>query len=400
MLLAALALALSAAGSARLRHVAGSTPHERGRALGTTLGAAMQAIYDTKLARYSETPGAIAKWHAIANHTAAAIARYAPNTMAEIEGAASALSARGTSPAVALMLAVEYELLQSLAGDPLSAAAGDKCTGYAGVSAATPGSSVSGQNNDEDPSLWLDGRLDVVLHYDSDGAAGGAVGGAAGGAPAALVYTHPGYPAYMGVNARGLAVLWQYIDDGERDYTRVPTCVMLRELLVQPTIEAALALLREARVAVPNNIILSDATRVANVEVSPSRFTLLSFEEGDVVHTNHYLFDQGSVDHDLSRNHSRTTLARFDAMRAMVRQQRRKPVEGVGGVVPADALAQMLSTAPVLRNATHGTDNATLASMVFEPATRRMRIRFKADPWGHFLRLELAENGTVQSWAS
>ena len=53
-----------------------------------------------------------------------------------------------------------------------------------------PGSAVAGQNNDEDPAGWLDGALDHVLRYDADAAPDGA--------PAALIYTHPGYPASLG----------------------------------------------------------------------------------------------------------------------------------------------------------------------------------------------------------
>ena len=68
--------------------------------------------------------------------------------------------------------------------------------------------------------------------------------------PPALVYTHPGYPAYMGVNGAGLAVLWQYIDTGERNDAGVPTCVMLRELLAQTSLDAAVALLHAAPLTV------------------------------------------------------------------------------------------------------------------------------------------------------
>ena len=39
-----------------------------------------------------------------------------------------------------------------------------KCTGYAGVD-PTHHVSIAGQNNDEDPSMWLDGPLDVGPIY-------------------------------------------------------------------------------------------------------------------------------------------------------------------------------------------------------------------------------------------
>ena len=367
--------------AARLRSISGMTAEDRGRSLALELGESAQSLMATKIAFYSRIPGALDQWHAIANSSASAISKYAPITAAELRGAAA--NTLG-STAFWTLLANEYELLMWQGGDPppasLLVGSADKCTGYAGID-STSGISVAGQNNDENPALWHQGALDVVLRYGGGDGASGTNATSAADAPAALVYTHPGYPGYMGINANGLAVLWQYIDDGERDYTRVPTCVMIRELLAQPTLDAALALLEVARVAVPNNFILADARRVVNVEVSPARFTVLSLNQGDVVHTNHYLFDQGAIDHDVGRNHSRTTVARFEAMRAMVRQHRHR--RG-GAAVPPSALAEMLSTAPILRNATHGTDNATLASMVFEPARRSMRIHFKGDAWAAF----------------
>lgn len=62
-----------------------------------------------------------------------------------------------------------------------------------------------GQNNDEDPPQWGNATFDVVLHLGK------------GETNESLIYTHPGIPAYMGMNSNGLSVLWQYIDNGERN---------------------------------------------------------------------------------------------------------------------------------------------------------------------------------------
>ena len=49
-----------------------------------------------------------------------------------------------------------------------------------------------------------------------------------------------------------------------------PAQVLLREVLAQESLEAALALLERAPRSVPNNFILADRTRVVNVELSPA----------------------------------------------------------------------------------------------------------------------------------
>ena len=48
------------------------------------------------------------------------------------------------------------------------------------------------------------GQLDGVIHHrDESGLE-------------TLIYTHPGIPAYMGMNSAGLCLLWMAIDNGER----------------------------------------------------------------------------------------------------------------------------------------------------------------------------------------
>ena len=80
----------------------------------------------------------------------------------------------------------------------------------------------------------------------------------------------------MGVNAAGLAVLWTYIDDGERNFAGLPTNVLIRELLAQRSLDAAVALLRRVEHAVPNNFLLADEHRVVDAEVSPQRCLFLA----------------------------------------------------------------------------------------------------------------------------
>jgi len=50
--------------------------------------------------------------------------------------------------------------------------------------------------------------------------------------PDALVYTHPGAPAYCGMNSAGLCVLCLYIDDGVQGEGGVPIDAAIREVSV------------------------------------------------------------------------------------------------------------------------------------------------------------------------
>lgn len=49
----------------------------------------------------------------------------------------------------------------------------------------------------------------------------------------------------------------------------------------------------------------------------------------------------------------------------------------------------MLLTAPVFRDGRNGTDNDTMASMVFDSKSLHMRIRFKGDDLGAFRRYHI-----------
>merc|ERR1712202_83593 len=81
------------------------------------------------------------------------------------------------------------------------------------------------------PRHWQGGSLDVVLRLQDSPSP---LPSDTNRTPGALIYTHPGIPAYMGINGAGISILWQYIDNGERAdplSSGVPTCVVLREIL-------------------------------------------------------------------------------------------------------------------------------------------------------------------------
>ena len=182
-----------------------------------------------------------------------------------------------------------------------------------------------------------------------------------------MIYTHPGYPGYMGMNSAGVCVLWQYIDNGERACDKgLPTCVILREILKHSTAKEAVEWLRACLGRCRTNYMLCDDQSIYNIECSPKRFTVLEVAEGDMVHSNHCMTDQQMIGNDVGLKHSLTSQSRFEALR--------KRLTRAGDKVTADKIKKIYSTAPLLR-----TDGSTLATMIFQPSSRKVHMRFKGD---------------------
>jgi len=336
-------------------------PSARGASLVQMRGAAIRRLWEARKAHYGQTPGALAEWEDMAQQALQPIMHHAPVAFAELKGAVERGREEGITLKVMVMLAVEYEM--SMKQPTMT----QRCTAF-----ARPG--LAGQNDDETPSDFLNGAEDTVFHMKG------------GGQPEALIFTHPGMAAYMGMNEHGLSVMWQTVDDGERA-VGVPTTVLIREMLAHTSLESALQFLEHTPRTIPNNFILTDGSRVVNCEVSPKRFTATVVTKGYVAHTNHFIFDQAMQDHDVYVYEG--SIQRLKAMRDMVRTHE-LPDGDV--VVSATDLEGMLSVHPVLRDAHAGTDNDTLASMVFDSAARSMHIRFKGDPFGSFCRYQFSQS--------
>ena len=235
----------------RLVAISSSTGFARGQAIAEITANKTMLILQQKEEFYRQFKGdTLGAWHRLARQLEPAIKAHAPVAAAELAGSIS-VGARINGTSIWSLLAVEYEMLMSLGAEA------DKCTGVAtDRSRSNDGGSavVLGQNNDEEPSQWLDGALDMVLQLTDSSAR----------TPAVLAYTHPGYPPYMGINQHGVTVLWQYIDDGSRNLEGgVPTNILIRELLAQRSVGDALLLLESVPVAVPNLVPWRLASRCA-----------------------------------------------------------------------------------------------------------------------------------------
>eukprot|EP01138_Halocafeteria_seosinensis_P011896 gb/GECG01012158.1/.p1 GENE.gb/GECG01012158.1/~~gb/GECG01012158.1/.p1 ORF type:complete len:410 (+),score=49.37 gb/GECG01012158.1/:1-1230(+) len=353
----------STADSDRLVPIQGSTAFARGVSMGKALKDSVDAIFDLQKREYAER---MAYWKSMAKNIEEYIEEYAPVTYAEMLG----MNQAGIEWETLLLMACNYEMFMTdgvwlkegltAKGElwkkvlPEARQRQGHCTAFSSYgTTAQEQPQYAGQNNDEDPPMWANATHDVVMHLGK------------GEANESLIYTHPGLPAYMGMNKNGLSVLWQYIDNGERNINEgVPTCVLLREVLKFGKIEDAVDYLRSTPRTVPNNFLLSQCGYGANnIECSPTHFTEVRVARGDVTHANGIIFDEEMASHEIHIVNN-TSPARYKAIKEMINEYR-------SGMNPSVGM-KMLSTPPVF-------NNDTMASMVFDPQEGAMHIRFMGD---------------------
>eukprot|EP01050_Picozoa_sp_SAG11_P027373 SAG11_NODE_6904_length_1228_cov_1.350753_2_plen_216_part_00 len=185
--------------------VEGATPHEQGVALGQAARERINHVFTAKVDQYRAIPGAMERWETIASAAEATMQEHTPHTYAELVGQAEGA---GLETRALMLMATEYELSMSDLGARAAPPMGDKCTGVLAHRGGDRGGGVVliGQNNDENRLIWDRAELDIIaeLRQPAGRSACSDV----------LLYTHPGIPAYMGVNGAGVAVTWFYIDDG------------------------------------------------------------------------------------------------------------------------------------------------------------------------------------------
>lgn len=113
--------------------------------------------------------------------------------------------------------------------------------------------------------------------------------------PDALVFTTVGCVAQIGMNAAGLAVGINNLtaNDGQIGVTWP---FVVRKILQQRTVEAAVRCIREAPLAGGHDYLLLDAEgRGANVEAMPTHTTVTWLATEALVHTNHLIDPEGRL---------------------------------------------------------------------------------------------------------
>ncbi|KAJ3290434.1 hypothetical protein HK104_006787 [Borealophlyctis nickersoniae] len=261
--------------SRRISTCAGPTPFDRGRELGTTYINAIRSLYSVKLNLYRNVPdplnGAhwptpdlpraasptlLDRWHALTAVCIPYITTYAPITHQELLGAAQAFPDPAEGLGILYHLACEYEINILLPSSKEEPPDGPAESGHCTAFAMREGEKmVFGQTNDETHAEWEGGKWDCVVFLIKEGEAE-----EADECPDCMVYTHPGYPAYFGINGHNLAILWQYVNTVDADYHYtgggVPTCVCLREVLKFRSIVEAKNWLESVQRIIPNSFML------------------------------------------------------------------------------------------------------------------------------------------------
>ncbi|CAD7924427.1 unnamed protein product [Amoebophrya sp. A25] len=244
---------------------------------------------------------------------------------------------------------------------------------------------------------------------------------------ASMIYTHPGIAAYMGLNAHGVSVLWQYIDTGERGdlsgCLAVVTNTLIREMLLLPSAKHCLAylhtLFNEGAIGVPNAFILSDPGHVFSAEVSAHSFYVEEAhvcQGGTVVHGNHLELDPNSGVPPLGRDltlmyPTSSSKWRVQHSRDFI-SRKRKLHPSMGGVLVSD-LCNLFGEPPLQRPIPpsllreklgdpnlRGDNSATLCAMVFDNERRVGYFRFKNDVDGEKTAMKQFETFTRASTAT
>lgn len=183
---------------------------ERGVQIGEVLKMQIETNLSSQKLFYKDPPEIIAKWLKKAQMYLDYTEEFAPDVVREMQGVAKG---SGLAFQEILYLYTVYE--RSFFDELIS----DKCTSFAVKGNATSdGSVICGQTNDERLDEYRS-EVDCVVHHIEDESDF-----------ESLIYSHPGIPAYMGMNNYGLAVMWTYIDNGQRK-EGIPTAGIIRELI-------------------------------------------------------------------------------------------------------------------------------------------------------------------------
>lgn len=321
--------------------------YERGLEIGRQLKMQIETNYLNQT-KFYDIPGGVsyAQWGEMAMRYIPLMEKWAPEVVEEIKGTAA-----GAEMDFHQILAMTTAYEKSFCRDAIS----DKCTSFLLTQNVTKNHHVIiGQTNDECYTEWLY-QLDTVIHHiDNE--------------RETLIYTHPGVPAYMGINNDGLAVLWTYIDNGVTG-NGVPTNVIIRHLLTLKSVDEAITFLREVPHDIPNQFGLADRTgNIVSVECFPNK-VYTDYNPSFLVHTNHTVFAD-EPEHTCSK----TTWDRYDVMK--------NQIESSVGNIDLEICQNFLRSHERFPNSIccHPYPgkpwNKTLAAMVFDVTEGNMHIAF------------------------
>lgn len=331
----------------RFLKVQGS-PFERGKQIGTALKLQIETNIASQKIYFDDDDTAVSRWLKQAEAYVSRTKAHAPKVYEELAGMADG-SGLGMAPIVYLYTIYERTFFE----DPMAG----KCTSFAvRGEVSEDGKLICGQTNDERLDQYRS-EADCILHHVDEKED-----------MEQMIYTHPGIPAYMGMNNYGLSVLWTFIDNGLRN-AGLPTAAIIRYLLEMKTLEEAREFLCRLPHAVPNQFTIAHSRDgIISLECFPNK---VYEARGDVLlHANHNCIALTEPD----TGGSKTTHARLQAMEKAVKKNCGKINAEIGKKILADHgnFPKSICNHPSPEHPR----SKTLASMVFDGGEGAFHLAF------------------------
>ena len=172
----------------------------------------------------------------------------------------------------------------------------------------TGGSSITGQTVDWTPSL--ERYYHVVVRRPKKGLD-------------TVQYSLAGLLGLIGKNEAGTSVFMNILLTRESIKVGIPAYLMLRLLMEQPSVAAAMETLKNAKRTSPFNFMVSGGDGAFNAESSASHLQITDIGNQNYVHTNHCLRKPMSLDDNYVKVvRSDETLQRYERMRGILRRKK------------------------------------------------------------------------------
>lgn len=333
--------------------IVGGTDYDRGKIIGRTWRDSIITILKLlENATLYKDDITLQNWLPHARTFLPYIREYAPKTFSEMEGVAAGSDLPFDD---ILLLTCAYEKWYNHH-------APEHCTAFAAMGDASKTAElICGQNNDECLHHWAAGQLDGVIHHCSESGM------------ETFIYTHPGIPAYMGMNSAGLCLLWMAIDNGERS-SGLPTNALIREVLHFTTLESAAGYIEKVPRSLPNCFLLAHPDDgICSIECSPSLFRPV-YSSNTSYHANHILDKEMAVNDRKKEDPACSTLSRYAAMGSLIEKYYGKIDTSIAMRMLSDHTRYPESICAHPRPA--AIYSKTLASMIFQPESASMKIAF------------------------
>ena len=270
----------------RYRHITvAGNPTAMGQAIGEAARDEIRGFVGIALERVDKTL-AVSRATAmrVASQCVPLAESYAPDMMAELRGTAGAA---GVSIDDLMLLQVHNQLQPD---------AGNGCTAVSASRSVTAGgSSLIGQNWDNDPAL---DPFTIVLtrrgegRQDACGTGGEGRQDACGtgeGTPATMSVTQAGLIGYIGISDAGMGLCLNTLPAPGREIG-VPHYFIVRAISEAASLDDAVREVSRARRAIPANVLLATPQGPADLEITIDDLHVLRDDgSGIVTHTNHCL---------------------------------------------------------------------------------------------------------------